>query len=378
MRFVSLFSGIEAASVAWEPLGWEAMAFCEIEPFPCAVLEHRFPSVPNLGDVSLVDWKEFVNERGRPDVVVGGSPCQAFSVAGKRLGIDDPRGRLMLEFVRAVRELGPRWVLWENVPGVLSQDEGRAFGTLLGELEDCGLSLAWRVLDAQFFGVAQRRRRVFLVANSGTGGGAAQVLVERGCMFGDSLASKEKRQELAEAAGIDARCAGFKFHQGAGAGGIGCEVEVSPTLTADWHQPAVYGLSGNVIGREEANGGNQTGYCDPDENGYYTLTATDRHGIVCIADDAANAAVDIDLCGTLKCGGSPPTVALEAGARRLTPRECERLQGFPDDWTLVPYRGRPASECPDGPRYKAVGNSMAVPVMRWIGERIARVEGETE
>lgn len=210
------------------------------------------------------------------------------------------------------------------------------------------------------------------------GGGAAQVLVERGCMFGDSLASKEKRQELAEAAGIDARCAGFKFHQGAGAGGIGCEVEVSPTLTADWHQPAVYGLSGNVIGREEANGGNQTGYCDPDENGYYTLTATDRHGIVCIADDAANAAVDIDLCGTLKCGGSPPTVALEAGARRLTPRECERLQGFPDDWTLVPYRGRPASECPDGPRYKAVGNSMAVPVMRWIGERIARVEGETE
>lgn len=171
MRFVSLFSGIEAASVAWEPLGWEAMAFCEIEPFPCAVLEHRFPSVPNLGDVSLVDWKEFVNERGRPDVVVGGSPCQAFSVAGKRLGIDDHRGRLMLEFVRAVRELGPRWVLWENVPGVLSQDEGRAFGTLIGELEDCGLSLAWRVLDAQFFGVAQRRRRVFLVANSGAGGG---------------------------------------------------------------------------------------------------------------------------------------------------------------------------------------------------------------
>ena len=167
MRYVSLFSGIEAASVAWGPLGWNPVAFAEIEPFPCKVLEKRFPGVPNLGDVSKVDWSPYA---GAVDVVVGGSPCQAFSVAGKRKGLMDERGRLMLEYVRAVRDLRPRWLLWETVPGVLSQDGGRAFGTLLGALEDCGYSLAWRVLDAQFFGVAQRRRRVFLVGHLGTGG----------------------------------------------------------------------------------------------------------------------------------------------------------------------------------------------------------------
>lgn len=147
MRYVSLFSGIEAATVAWEPLGWEAVAFAEIDPFPCAVLAERFPNVPNLGDVSKVDWSPY---RGAVDVVVGGSTCQAFSIAGGRGGLLDSRGQLMLEFVRAVREIRPRFVLWENVPGVLSQDKGRAFGTLLGELEDCGFSCAWRVLDAQF------------------------------------------------------------------------------------------------------------------------------------------------------------------------------------------------------------------------------------
>lgn len=167
MRYVSLFSGIEAASLAWEPLGWEAVAFAEIEPFPCKVLEKRFPGVPNLGDVSKVDWSPYA---GAVDVIVGGSPCQAFSVAGKRKGLMDERGRLMLEYVRAVRDLGPRWLVWENVPGVLSQDGGRAFGTLLGALDDIGYSLAWRVLDAQFFGVAQRRRRVFLVGHIGAGG----------------------------------------------------------------------------------------------------------------------------------------------------------------------------------------------------------------
>lgn len=168
MRYVSLFSGIEAASVAWDALGWEPVAFAEIEPFPCKLLARRFPDVPNLGDVSKIDWSEYA---GSVDLVVGGSPCQAFSVAGRRGGLMDERGRLMLEYVRAVRDLRPRWLLWENVPGVLSQDKGRAFGTLLGELAECGYSLAWRVLDAQFFGVAQRRRRVFLVGHLGAGGG---------------------------------------------------------------------------------------------------------------------------------------------------------------------------------------------------------------
>lgn len=167
MRYVSLFSGIEAASVAWESLGWEPVAFAEIDPFPCAVLNERYPNVPNLGDVSEVDWSAI----GAVDVVVGGSPCQAFSVAGKRKGMLDARGRLMLEYVRAVRDLRPRWLLWENVPGVLSQSSGDAFDTLQRELAECGYSLAWRTLDAQFFGVAQRRRRVFLVGHLGGPGG---------------------------------------------------------------------------------------------------------------------------------------------------------------------------------------------------------------
>lgn len=195
MRYVSLFSGIEAASVAWEQLGWEPAAFAEIEPFPCAVLSHRFPNVPNLGDVTEVDWSPYA---GSVDIVVGGSPCQAFSISGARKGLLDARGRLMFEYVRAVREVGPRWVLWENVPGVLSQDGGSAFGSLLAALEDCGYALSWRVLDAQFFGVAQRRRRVFVVGHIGADvGPAAAVLFDEGICPGNSGTSKAKRASLA-------------------------------------------------------------------------------------------------------------------------------------------------------------------------------------
>ena len=160
MRYISVFSGIEAASAAWEPLGWEPVAFAEIDEFPSAVLRARYPNVPNLGDITKVDWRPY---RGTADIVVGGSPCQAFSIAGKRQGLMDERGQLMLEYVRAVAEIEPEWFLWENVPGVLSQDKGRAFGTLLREMDELGYGMAWRILDAQFFGVAQRRRRVFLV-----------------------------------------------------------------------------------------------------------------------------------------------------------------------------------------------------------------------
>ena len=207
MRYISLFSGVEAATLAWEPLGWEAVAFAEIEPFPSAVLAERWPDVPNLGDVTKVDWSKY---RGTVDLVVGGSPCQAFSVAGKREGLLDERGQLMLEYVRAVREVEPRWFLWENVPGVLSQDKGRAFGTLLGEMEDIGYSCAWRVLDAQFFGVAQRRRRVFLVGClGGEAGAAAAVLFEPESVSGNTQTSKQKREALAS----DAR------GRAAGAGG---------------------------------------------------------------------------------------------------------------------------------------------------------------
>lgn len=165
MRYVSVFSGVEAATLAWDQLGWEPVAFSEIDPFPSAVLAERFPDIPNLGDITQIDWSEI----GPVDLVVGGSPCQSFSVAGKREGLAGASG-LMFEYIRCVRELRPRWFVWENVPGALSSEGGAAFGQLLAEMDDLGYGLAWRVLDAQFFGVAQRRRRVFLVGSLGDGG----------------------------------------------------------------------------------------------------------------------------------------------------------------------------------------------------------------
>lgn len=427
MRYISLFSGIEAASVAWGPLGWEPMAFAEIEPFCCELLEKRFPAVPNLGDVSGVDWSSY---RGKCDLIIGGSPCQAFSVAGNRKGLDDPRGRLMLEYARAVRDVEPRWVLWENVPGVLSQDGGAAFGTLLGLLEDCGYSLAWRVLDAQFFGVPQRRRRVFLVGHL-RAQCASAVLFEPECVQGSAPSSAVKREELAAAAGRGAACAGFIAGVSVRSRGIGYQEEQSPTLTVG-QTAEVFSILGNAIGRKSENGPNGKLYGDDGLSP--TLTTTDRHAVafaqnqrdevrlvggdgqtvgalsarpgakqqsyICMADTTAHAAIDHDLCGTLKVGGSepivmaptfskrmeqqlptnekglsfaltrsaPPNVCDSMRVRRLTPLECERLQGFPDGWTRI----RDAT--PDTPRWQALGNSMAVPVIRWLGKRIQAVD----
>lgn len=396
MRYVSLFSGIEAASVAWKPLGWEPVAFSEIEKFPCELLAKRFPRVPNLGDVSKVDWRDY---GGTVDLVVGGSPCQAFSVAGKREGLMDSRGQLMLEYVRAVREIRPRWVLWENVPGVLSQDNGEAFATLQDELEQCGYSLAWRVLDAQFFGVAQRRRRVFLVGHSDPGRAAA-VLFERESLRWDSRSSREKRESLAGASGIGAsgRCFGIQGNvvdRDAAQNGSGvsedvaptlntqdrhavagclnpwdcqsqitsistCDDGMTPTLTADYHQPAV-AFNWNASG---TRGFAETEECSP------TIRACGSASpVVVMASTHANAEIgeDMGTCLTAHSAKDAPVLNVGASVRRLMPVECERLQGFPDGWTDL-------GGTPDTPRYKALGNSMAVPVMQWIGERIEAVE----
>ena len=279
MKYVSLFSGIEAATVAWEPLGWEPLAFSEIDAFPCAVLAERFPDVPNLGDITKIDWKKAVKTYGKPDVVVGGSPCQSFSVAGGRTGLDGASG-LMWEYVRAVRDIKPRWLLWENVPGALSSSHGEDFRCLLEALDACGYGLAWRVLDAQFFGVAQRRERVFLVGRLGDPDGPCRVLFEPESLRWDSPSSKDKRKALAAGAGCGAEAAGFKFHQGSGAGNIGYEDEMSPTLIADWHNPAILQIAGNIIGRKPENGGHQVGIRDPEIDGAFTLTSTDRHAVI--------------------------------------------------------------------------------------------------
>lgn len=343
MRYISLFSGIEAASAAWAPLGWEPLAFAEIEPFCCELLEKRFPGVPNLGDVCGVDWSEY---RGKCDLIIGGSPCQAFSVAGKRKGLDDPRGRLMLEYARTVRDVAPRWVLWENVPGVLSQDGGRAFGTLLGLLEDCGYALAWRVLDAQFFGVPQRRRRVFLVGHP-RAQCAAAVLFEPESLSGSAPSSADKRAELAAGAGRGSGSAGFIAGVSPRARGIGYAEEQAPTLTVG-QTAEVFFINGNIVGREPENGGHQLGITSDGVSP--TLTTADRHAVafaqnqrdevrlcggdgqvagalssqagakqqsyVCMADQTANAAIDYDMCGTLHVGGCEPIVMAPSFSRR--------------------------------------------------------------
>lgn len=204
IRYVSLFSGVEAATVAWEPLGWEPMAFSEIEPFPCQVLKERFPDVPNLGDITKIDWRSFYAENGRPDLVVGGSPCQSFSIAGGRDSLEG-ESRLMFEFIRAADELRPRWVVWENVPGALSAkgmqgEKGGAFQCLIEELSKLGYGICWRVLDAQYFGVAQRRRRVFLVGCLGDLRRAASVLFEPDSLCGNPAPSRAPREGASEAA----------------------------------------------------------------------------------------------------------------------------------------------------------------------------------
>lgn len=347
MRYVSLFSGIEAASVAWP--GWEPVAFCEIDKFPSAVLAERFTDVPNLGDITKVGWRKYA---GSADVVVGGSPCQSFSVAGKREGLAGASG-LMFEYIRAVSEIMPACFVWENVPGALSSEGGAAFGQLLREMDDLGYGLAWRVLDAQFFGVAQRRRRVFLIGCLGDPQRAAEILFEPEGLRWDHPSSRVKRQELAGAAWSGA-CGGC---------------ECMNTIAFDTTQIT------------SPQNGNRPQIDDP----CHPLCAGAHVPAVCMASGQANAEIGKDLCPAqaARQHKDPPIVVytddgtqavyhdgLYWVVRRLMPVECERLQGFPDGWTRIPWRGKTAEECPDGPRYKALGNSMAVPVMRWIGERI--------
>lgn len=338
MRYLSVFSGVEAASLAWEPLGWEPMAFSEIDEFPSAVLAHRFPDVPNLGDITKIDWSPY---HGAADLVVGGSPCQSFSIAGGRTGLDGASG-LMWEYVRCVREVMPEWVVWENVRGALSSSHGEDFGCLLRALDDLGYGMAWRILDAQFFGVAQRRERVFLVGRLGDVEGPCEVLFDAEGLRRDFEPSREKRKALASASGrrparADAVCMTDTKPHGMVSDQIcGC---LSSTMHKD--PPVTMKIRGGRPG-----------------GGKGPLLQTDMSATLATSNDqtlfepvpfSANQRYEI---------------------RKLTPRECERIMGMPDDWTKIPYRGKSADECPDGPRYRAVGNSMAVPVMRWIGERI--------
>ena len=313
MKYGSVCSGVEAATVAWHPLGWEPKFFSEIEKFPSEVLQHHYPDVPNYGD--MTEFKEWPNDS--IDLLVGGTPCQSFSVAGLRKGLEDPRGNLMLTYLAMADRCKPKWIVWENVPGVLSSNGGRDFGTFLAALGQIGYGFAYRVLDAQYFGVAQRRRRVFVVGYLGDWRRAAAVLFERESMSGHPAPSRETREEIAQCL---------------------------TTRTGSAYDPTTETLP---IAYDTTNITSPTNGSNPKPN---------------------------DPVFTLASGQHPPL--LTPHVRRLTPTETERLQGFPDNYTQIAWRNKEAEDCPDGPRYKAMGNSMAVPVMRWIGERIQKVENQ--
>lgn len=378
MIYGSVCSGIEAATVAWHPLGWRPAFFSEIEPFPRSVLAHHFPTVPCHGDFTTIGADEY----GPIDLLVGGTPCQSFSIAGLRGGLDDERGNLALEFLRLADRKRPRWLVWENVPGVLSSNGGRDFGSILGGMVELGYGIAYRVLDAQYFGVPQRRRRVFVVGHLGDWRRAAAVLFERHSLSGHPA---PRRQAGQGAAG------------GTGEGIVG-------SLCADSHPGAYTGqdaYTGRLIAHSLRGEGfdaseDGTGRGTPlvpvafpaEMSGTQCAAAVDRSPALSVSHTMAvafsakdyGADASEELSPTLRAGGFTgshanggvmPGVAIASAVRRLTPTECERLQGFPDGWTDVPQRGKPAA---DGPRYKALGNSMAVPCMAWIGQRIAMVD----
>ncbi|WP_439957388.1 phage N-6-adenine-methyltransferase [Morganella morganii] len=493
LTYGSVCSGIEAASVAWEPIGMKPHWFSEIEPFPSAVLAAHWPQVDNLGDMTKLAAAVRAGDVPAPDLLVGGTPCQAFSVAGLRGGLSDERGQLTLSYVELADSIDekreqngeqPAIIVWENVPGVLSSKDN-AFGCFLAglageseELKPTGekwtnvgyvsgpkRTIAWRILDAQYFGVAQRRRRVFVVASARADICPAEILFECDSLHGDIAPGGEAEKEIT----------GTLTARTHGGGGLGTDFEcngglVPVSLDAENYaanselcRDVVAALTKNGVGATGADDNQaQAGHLiagafrmaafgeyvddetastvkardykdatdlavmsvhgtqDPDVNHELAHTLGRNHGQenACIAFSCKDYGADAteNLSPTLRAGnssnsnqnsGQPPAIALagntivrapqnggngtgydESGVsytltksdihgvsvrnsvRRLTPVECERLQGFPDNHTLISWRGKDAADCPDGSRYRAIGNSMAVPVMRWIGERI--------
>jgi DNA (cytosine-5)-methyltransferase 1 len=484
MRFGSVCSGIEAASVAWEPLGWKAAWLSEIEPFPSAVLAHHYPDTPNLGDMTALPDRILSGEIEAPDLFCGGTPCQAFSVAGLRNSLDDARGNLSLVFceianaidkVRSVRGLDQSIIFWENVPGVLSTKDN-AFGCFLAGLagEDNPLepprgkwtnsgyvlgpkrAIAWRVLDAQYFGLVQRRKRVFVVASARADFDPAEVLFEFDGVRRDTAPSREAGQSIApcvtngppfsrtgnarvetEAMVVQpyevGNCLTARMHKGinstldegqtpvisihphcigrapnAGPQGKEYLLDGSAYCMDGRGQPQAIALQ-DVTPREKAQNGrgwnddgtaytidthatqgvahaipidtmNMTpghssgglGFGQPGDPSF-TLTKGHSHAVAQPIGWSEELTASIDLAGTIQRGGQggrhEGVMTTTMQVRRLTPVECERLQGFPDNYTNIPWRKK--DESPDGPRYKALGNSWAIPVVRWIGNRIA-------
>lgn len=481
LRYGSVCSGIEAASMAWEPLGMEPAWFAEIELFPSAVLAHHWPQVDNLGDMTTIAKKIMLDQVEAPDVLVGGTPCQAFSVAGLRQGLEDSRGQLTIKFVelanaiddaRRREEKEEAIVVWENVPGVFS-DKSNAFGCFLAalvgeehELQPAGKkwtnagvvygpqrAAAWRVLDAQYFGVPQRRRRVFLVASAREGFDPGAVLFESESLRRDFAPSRKKKQDVAAQT---ENCTGVCCQPDDSREGVSrWPADVASTLAANYgnkmglddqhvnggcplfvhrftHPPEI----ANILTARMYKGTNSDlsegqslvvhGPCVNVEKAFTLGRNNDAENVLfCGTQNDAMRDVDVEISPTLRSGSGGgavnPVLAIHEQAvrcdgggkgrnsdgkgnglgignptdpmftlttrdkhsvfngsaavgvsqiRRLTPMECERLQGFPDNHTRIPWKNKAPEDCPDGPRYKALGNSKAVPVVRWLGQRL--------
>jgi len=441
MIYGSVCSGVGAPELAWHGLGWRASFMSEIDKFPRAALQHHWPDVALHGDFTTIQDGDY-----EPiDLLVGGTPCQSFSVAGLRGGMDDDRGNLALEYLRLAQRLRPKWLVWENVPGVLSSNEGRDFGSILGGMAELGYGWAYRILDAQYFGVPQRRRRVFVVGYLGDWRRAAAVLFERHSLSGDPAPRREAGEGIASTLEGSSQSGGFRTtdldnssafipevspalksrdYKGASSDGDGdgdgapLIPEVADPITA--HEQRTYTHEGtnfrlrNVIAFSGKDDGHDAGGISPTLRGMSEVDGNANAGgqvAVAIAENQRGEVREMDTVSSLNEGGGKPGQGYPAVAfmasdqsnaagwernyyptlnaqvpndssniqqgirqdmvvRRLTPRECERLQGFPDDYTLIPYRNGMSK---DGPRYKALGNAMAVPVVRWIGERIQMV-----
>ena len=376
MNYLSVCSGIEAATVAWHDIGWKPIGFSEIEKFPSQLLQHHYPNVTNYGD--MTKFKEW-NINDTVGLLVGGTPCQSFSVAGLRKGLEDPRGNLMLTYLGIADHFKPKWLLWENVPGVLSSNGGEDFACLLKGMAELGYGFAYRVLDAQHFRVPQRRRRVFVVGCLGDWRSAAKVLFESESLCRDITPSRNKGKEIANC--LTKSPSSYSSYNPARSEG---NAVISYNITF---------CDANGTRKDRPNGGlyvNETNISN-------TLT---RANVGTYAVDTYNGTIQGDVTATLTTTGggisSGPSVMVSTfkatadcltaaygtkwngnasatngslfakqnmRVRRLTPKECERLQGFPDNYTNTPTSS-------DTTRYKALGNSMAVPVMKWIGQRI--------
>jgi len=409
MKYLSICSGIEAATVAWEPLGWEAVGFAEIEPFRSAVLNYHYPEVKNYEDFTKIETADL--QGASPDLIVGGTPCATFSIAGLRKGLREDRGNLALEFILLIDRLKPTWVVWENVPGVLSSDTGKDLGTFLGALAECRYGFAYRILNTEYVrtqrfprAIPQRRRRVFVVGHLGDWKNPAKVLFDSSSMREDVTPCRRKRKGDAREFETDSGGSDTEYWRKLDRQGTyvdeSSDQQVSSTLTARGRfsipesaivvkDPVAHDRY-TVIETSTQDEGDEKIIMVDEERKQLILKEATIKGYTIIEDGDCFDITQPNsktrrgrkmkyVCHTLT-GGTPNFMKYDASdtrnniIRRLTPIECERLQGFPDNYTQIPWNGKPKEECPVSKRYEACGRSMSINVMEWLGTRIQKVD----